>query len=71
MRKPMVVSRRCAVMPSGTPTRAKAMQENGAEKRLFNSVRLALRSRLFALFNWSTSCVIDNAERLGRFFSFS
>ena len=32
-------------------TRAKATQENGNEKRLLISVRLALRSRLFALFN--------------------
>ena len=50
-RNPMVVSRRCAVTPSGTPTRAKATQEKGKENRLFNSVLLALRSRLFALFN--------------------
>ena len=45
-RNPIEVSRRCAVTPSGTPTRAKARQENGNEKRLLISVRLALRSRL-------------------------
>jgi hypothetical protein len=38
---------------------------------LLISVRLALRSRLSSLFNWSSSCSIDKAERLGRFFSFS
>ena len=71
MAKPIEVSRRCAVTPNGTPISAKAMQANGNEKRLLISVRLALRSRLFSLFNCSSSCSIDKAERLGRFFSFS
>ena len=41
---PIEVSRRCAVTPSGTPINANARQENGSEKRLLISVRLALRS---------------------------
>src|ERR1700757_1210165 len=65
------VSRRCAVTPSGTPIIANATHANGNEKRLLISVRLALRSRLFSLFNCSSNCSIDNAERLGRFFCFS
>jgi len=60
-----------AVTPSGTPIKAKARHENGKEKRLLISVRLALRSRLLSLFNCSSSCSIDKADRLGRFFSFS
>src|SRR5438874_8540411 len=71
MANPMEVSRRCAVTPSGTPMIANATHANGNEKRLLISVRLALRSRLFSLFNCSSNCAIDNAERLGRFFCFS
>src|SRR5437588_8609357 len=66
MANPIEVSRRCAVTPSGTPIIAKATHANGNEKRLLISVRLALRSRWFSLFNWSSNCSIDNAERLGR-----
>src|SRR4030095_14466252 len=71
MAKPIDVSRRCAVTPSGTPMIAKATHAKGKEKRLLISVRLALRSRLFSLFNCSSNCSIDSAERLGLFFSFS
>ena len=57
--------------PKGTPIIANATQANGNEKRLLISVRLALRSRLSSLFNCSSNCSMDNADRLGRFFSFS
>src|SRR5436190_144958 len=71
MAKPIEVSRRCAVTPSGTPMIAKATHANGNEKRLLISVRLALRSQVFSLLSCSSNCSIDSAERLGRFFSFS
>ena len=69
MANPIEVSRRCAVTPSGTPMIANAMHANGNENRLLISVRLALRSRLSSLFNCSSNCSIDSADRLGRFFS--
>ena len=46
MAKPIEVSRRCAVTPSGTPIIANATHANGNEKRLLISVRLALRCTL-------------------------
>ena len=51
------------VMPNGTPMSAKAMQENGNEKRLLISVRVALRSRRAPDFSCSINCERESAER--------
>jgi len=54
-----------------TPMIANARTQMEMKNRLLISVRLALRSRWFSLFSCSSNCSIDNADRLGRFFSFS
>src|SRR4029453_14093505 len=67
-------NRRLATMrrdPKRHPNNREGDEGERKGKAFFFSGLLGLRFLLSSVLRWSSSCSIDNAERLGRFFSFS